>query len=135
MKRVIRNCVWETNSSTTHSCTIMTKAQSDLWEEGNVYYYEISWWNSFEDLPKEEQPVNGMFYSQDEVLKFLEKIGYHYDPKEFEDDVTQFIKECDCDFMSYSMWEDDDWLDRDANTYTTPGGEEIVVYCKYGRDG
>ena len=113
----------------------MTKAQSDLWEESNVYYYEISWWNFFEDLPKEEQPVDGTFYSQDEVLKFLEKIGCHYDPKEFEDDVTQFIKECDCDFMSYSMWEDDDWLDRDANTYTTPGGEEIVVYCKYGRDG
>ena len=135
MKRVIRKCVWETNSSTTHSCTIMTKEQSDLWEKGNVYYYEINWWNSFEDLPKEEQPINGMFYSQDEVLKFLEKIDCHYDPKEFEDDVTQFIKECDCDFMSYGMWKDDEWLDCDANTFTTPGGEEIVVYCKYGRDG
>ena len=135
MKRVIRRCVWETNSSMTHSCTIMTKSQSDLWEKENVYYYKISWWNSFKDLPKEEQPVNGMFYNQDEVLKFLEKIGCHYDPKEFEDDVNQFIKECDCGFKSYSMWEDDDWLDRDANTFTTPGGEEIVVYCKYGRDG
>ena len=37
--RVIRNIVFETNSSMSHSCIIMTKEQNDLWKEG-LYYYQ-----------------------------------------------------------------------------------------------
>lgn len=135
MKRVIRNCVFETNSSATHSVIIMTGEQSNKWEEGNVYYYNFGWWNPFRDLPSEERPTSGCFYSLDEVLKFLEKMDYHYDPEEYDESVDEFIKECDCGFITYEMWSESEWEEIDTNTYTTPGGEEIVVYCKYGRDG
>ena len=35
MKKVIRNGVFETNSSTQHTCVIMTEEQNKKWEEEN----------------------------------------------------------------------------------------------------
>ena len=74
MKYVIRRCVWETNSSTSHATVIMTEEQSNLWEDGtlNLYYYKKSrWWDSFENVAEDDRPQDKCFYREDEVLKFL----------------------------------------------------------------
>lgn len=62
MKKVIRNCMFETNSSTTHSVIIMSLDKSKKWKNEKVYYYnERESWNIFRDLPEEQRPKNGDF--------------------------------------------------------------------------
>lgn len=136
MKRVKRKCIWETNSSTTHSCIIMGEPQSKLWESENLYFYRgDSWWDPFKDVQENERPVRYCLYTEDEVLKFLGLLNEHYNPKEWEDNggITQFIRECGCGFISYKMWQERE-LEEDVTTYTTPSGEKIIVYCQYGAE-
>ena len=140
MKRVIRKCVFETNSSMSHSCVIMTEKQSNLWKSLKLYYYHKGWWDSFKNVAEDDKPQDKCFYREDEVLKFLSLAGYDYKEEEWkgyepEDRIPQFIKESDCGFLSYGMWCDSDYEEYDSTSYTTPGGEDIVVYCKFGRDG
>ena len=135
-KKVIRNRVWESNSSMSHSLIIMPKDLNKQWESENLYYYQYSWWNPFKDLPEDEQPVKGKLYTQKEVLGFLEKNGDKYNPEEWDDDVDDFIYEmCGESFSGYERWHDSDWEEYGDETYTTPGGEELMVEWKCGRDG
>lgn len=140
MKYVIRRCVWETNSSTSHATVIMTEEQSNLWESLKLYYYYKGWWDSFKNVAEDDKPQDKCFYREDEVIKFLSILGYNYKEEEWEDyepedRIVQFIRDCDCGFLSYEMWMNSDEDEMDSTSYTTPGGEDIVVYCKYGRDG
>lgn len=84
-----------------------------------------------------------IFYTQDEVLEFLKLVNYNYNEDDYKDEdeyyceldsVERFIRECGCGFISYNIWNSDEYLEQDYTTYTTDGGETIVVYCKYGQD-
>ena len=60
--KVIRRGIWETNSSMTHSCVIMTAEQNKKWEEEVLYYYPVhDYWDPFKELPEDEKPVPGDF--------------------------------------------------------------------------
>ena len=142
MKKVIRKCVFETNSSTSHATVIMTEEQYNRWTNENLYYYGGSkYYDPFEKLPEDKKPKAGCLYTQDEVLEFHKLQGYEYNPDEFvpdadyyDDAKDEFIKEMG-DFIKYTQWFEDEYLETDENHFTTPGGEKIVVCCKYGRDG
>ena len=129
--KVIRNIVFETNSSMSHSCVIMTKEQNDLWREG-LYYYQPYWSSAFDKLPKDERPVADQFYTKDEIINFANQTKYQYNEND-EYDFDEFA--ADLDFLSYEHFVEDEYAEYDWNTYTTPGGETIVIHCKYGRDG
>lgn len=145
-KKVTRRCVWETNSSTTHSTIIMTEENYKKWKQEKLYYYPPNrGYDPFKKLPEDKKPKSGYLYTQDEVLEFYKLKGYEYNPLELDDydegeayDERElkdmYIKEM-CDFAGYDAWNDDEYLEFDKHTYTTPGGETIVVACKYGRDG
>ena len=45
MKRIIRNSVFETNSSSTHSLTIASKEEYDAWKNGQTLFNK--WDNKF----------------------------------------------------------------------------------------
>ena len=143
-KRVIRRCVFESNSSTSHSTIIMTDEQYKKWKEEKLYYYPMDAW-PLNKLSKDEKPKPGCLYTQDEVLEFYKLAGYEYKPLELDDydedeayDERElkdmYIKEM-CDFAGYDAWHDDECLEFDNTTYTTPSGETIIVECKYGWDG
>ena len=133
MKSVIRRYVFETNSSSVHSCVIMTEDQHKKWLCDNLYYYRIEYIDYFRKIDKNLRPQEHQLYTQDEVMKYLELLDYHYDEEDYYD-KDQYIRECDCGFLSYNMWQHSDYLDYDINYFTTPSGEKIVVDCKYGRD-
>ena len=140
MKRVIRKGVFETNSSTSHSCVIMPKSVDEEWEAGGKYLYHNSYWNNFKDLPEEDQPIKGCLYIKEEIINFYKGIGVTYNEDEWEeyeeeDRFDYFLRDNDSDFISYDTWCNSDWEEYDSEIYTTPGGETIVVHCKYGRDG
>ena len=131
MKKVIRGQVWETNSSTSHSVIIMEKSLYDEWMDGGLYYFNNPNYYGFEELPENKRPRANLLYTQEEVWAFyneLEECKYGENEKEV------FIREMG-DFVKSDDWVEDDYLEIDENHYTTPGGEEIVVSCKYGWDG
>ena len=134
MKKIVRRCVFETNSSMTHSCIIMSEEQANKWMNGDIYYCTIKWYNPFRDLPESSRPKYGQFYTLKEVLEFYKRLGY--DITGDEEELELFMKEVvEHDFITYEQWINDEYLECDQETYTTPGGENIVVYCKYGHDG
>lgn len=135
--RVIRREVFETNSSTSHSCVIITADQYKRWEEDGLYYYPPNkWYDPFEKLSEDQKPIGGCLYTQEEVLRFYKLIGYECDLSLYAEEESaedDFIREMG-DFIGYENWSEDEYLENDTNYYTTPGGEEIVVCCKYGND-
>jgi hypothetical protein len=139
MRHVIRRSVFDSNSSTMHTCVIMTEDQYKKWESGKLYYYKYSAW-LFDNLPKEKRPEVGCLYTQDEVISFYDLTKYKYDPstyisanEEYSNSKDQFIKEMG-DFIGYDDWFDDEYLEMDNEKYITPNGERIIVCCKYGND-
>ena len=42
MKRQIRRGVFETNSSSTHSITLMMKKDYDRWQKGDLYLFDTN---------------------------------------------------------------------------------------------
>lgn len=139
-KKVTRRCVFESNSSTSHSTIIMTEEQYKKWKGENLYYYPSDTW-PLNKLSKDEKPKPGCLYTQDEVLEFYKMAGYEYKPLELDDYdedeaylKDRYIKEMGS-FDGYESWHDDECLEFDDTTYTTPSGEKIIVECKYGWDG
>lgn len=127
--RVIKT-IFETNSSTTHSVVVMPKEKYDKWTSG-LYYFNGSYYGN---EPKGEKPVDGEIYTEEQVLEFLSELGYKYNDEDY-DSVSQYVEDCDVGFISWEAWFEDEYLETDKTWYTTPGGEEIVICCKYGFDG
>jgi len=127
--RVIKN-IFETNSSTTHSVVVMPKDKFDKWTSG-LYCFNGSYYGN---ESKGEKPVEGEIYTEEQVLEFLSDMGYEYD-EEYYHSASKYIEDCDVGFISWEQWFEDEYLETDETHYTTPGGEEIVICCKYGRDG
>jgi len=126
--KVIRRGIWETNSSMTHSCVIMTAEQDKKWTDEGLYYYPALRWNPFRNLSKEEQPVSGQLYTKEEVLEFIRKEEGLREPSDITDEIRDY------EFILFDDWVNDDYLEKDSETFTTPGGETIVVHCKFGGD-
>ena len=108
----IRVGIFETNSSSTHSMVIGMKSDFDNWKNGKLYYCDC---DCYDGKFKE-----GKFYSKEEVESYLESIDETRDKY---------------DFSTYDEFTDDDYLEVDVNTFTTPNGEVIKTVCKYGYDG
>ena len=101
----IRNNIFETNSSSTHTLTMCTGGDLEKWKNGELVY-------SYYD--GELVPVT------DEIKEMLE--SGDYDTKEF---VTWEH------FNDWSYIELESFLQH----YKTPGGEDVVAFGYYGYDG
>lgn len=129
--RVIKT-IFETNSSTTHSSVVMPKEKYDKWTSG-LYYYE-PYSSYYDEKFKDKKPVKGEIYTEEQVLEFLSELGYEYNDEDY-DSVSEYVNDLYIGFISWESWFEDEYLETDETYYTTPGGEEIVICCKYGRDG
>lgn len=136
---VIRINVFETNSSSTHSCTIFTADEYNKFEAGDLYI-NSSWVNTSSEfkgktLLDRAQIVDLLTKSEN---KRYEDYGWRLKP--FIDDKDHFetlLKELSLywDFPNIEAYKDDCDLEIDFHEYTTPSGDNIVVMCKYGYDG
>ena len=115
MLRIIRRNVFETNSSSTHSLTICTKAEHEAWRNGEVYLNEG--WNNLKQFITKEEAIEYLkskgitFENSGEVKETLEEEGI-YAIDNYKDDYETFKLE-----------------------YTTPNGDEIVAFGYYGYSG
>lgn len=126
--RQARNCVFETNSSSTHSITMCMASDDEKWKNGELY------WDRW----------NGKFVSKDDVDKYIEEIRNEF--KEYEPDYVQGEPEWDSAFEEYLN--DDNpyysrgrysskigyWYDTYTDRFTTPSGDEVVSFGYYGHD-
>ena len=124
MKRQIRSSVFETNSSSTHSLTMMMKSDYKRWQTEELYLYNGSGWGW-----EFSKPVENQLYTRDEAIEFVKKNKYYKDVDEIDDDALR-----DCDFIS---WDDEgnEYLVSFYKEFTTPSGETIVAFGEYGYDG
>jgi len=122
MKRQIRRSVFETNSSSTHSITMMMKSDYDRWHKEHLYLYRDGWGWEF------SKPVENQLYTRDEAVEFAKRNKYYKDKEEIDDEILK-----DIGFIS---WDDEgnEYLEGFYEEFTTPSGETIVAFGEYGYD-
>lgn len=151
MKIQIRQGVFETNSSSTHSITICTQEQYNDWVAGKCKFdvYNNRWSETVEETP--EDRVKG------EAIYNNRKLSYYKDWKDLDEkDKQRFIKEAikervNCEILgekydtkdypysnwvSYTEWyNNNDGLEYYSEDFTTPSGDKMTAFGYYGYDG
>ncbi len=146
----VRQGVFETNSSSTHTLTICSKDDFDKWKHGEVFWLDNDWG---------KLQTNKSFVTPEELEELTEK--YNEEEQKRIDSGDKFAKVLDMDkvlnerrdYDSYydSYWDTerssleaytmDDWYARngDLETYsrsfTSPSGDEMVAFGAFGYDG
>ena len=120
----IRQGVFETNSSSTHSLIMAVQSDFDDWKKGGLYYCE--WFDSkLRDAGFEKKD----FYTEEEVKKACDVLGVKFEPDG--DDYNE-RKEY---FVTYNEFCDSDYLETDEYSFTTPSGEVVKAIARYGYEG
>lgn len=137
MKRQIRRCTFETNSSSTHSLSMCSKEEFEKWENGELLFNE--WSEEFvspqemsdrdkqraeqhyEDT-KNEYSKNWSDLSDEAKKKYYKKYA-------IENDLI------DEDAKTYEEWENDGYLETFVKSYETKSGDTIFAFGKFGYDG
>lgn len=142
MKRQIRRGVFETNSSSTHSLTICTKEEYDKWERGEVLFSR--WHDKFVELENVDLTDEDIDEIVNEYNKKKQKYWKNWEELSNEEkeelysaklkEKIEYKKDCD-ELVTCEEYFDDEYLEVFEEHYTTPNGEKIVVFGKYGYDG
>ena len=114
--RTVRKGVFETNSSSTHSVTIMSAEDYKRWQKEMLYYDE------YKDvlLTKEE---------------LYNSVREEFPEYQNDKDVEDFIYDNRSEYaQTYKQFFNDHSLEVDVTDHTTKSGDEIVIICKYGYD-
>ena len=127
--KTIRRGVFETNSSSTHSITLCSQEDYNKWESGEFYLNEGSGWAS------NSENKNKQFVTKEEAIEILTNSKYPPD----EDLTTLEIEELEEYFEEHEIYSSEYYfnseLENFEETYTTPNGETVVAFGKYGYDG
>ena len=105
----IRKNVFETNSSSTHSITICTEDEYEMWKRGEIYWY--CWGETFVSKEEAEEGFNRSKYNDFNTYLYAESL-YTFD--RYNDDI---------DMETYKQH------------YQTKSGDKIIVFGYYGYDG
>ena len=110
--------VFETNSSSTHSMIICTKAQYDKLAAGELYI----------------DAYGTKLYTREEALRILAKemhVGVDHfdgmDSYDIDDNLEGYAE-----IVRFDKWKDE--LEHARRFFTSPSGDEMVVHCAYGHD-
>lgn len=125
MKKQIRNNVFETNSSSTHSLIICTPEQSDLLTKGKMYIYD------YDTLCTEDERINIILNEYQKEFTIEGTYEEFYD-KNSEMLEEYFSEHRYAEFQSYEEWVGE--LESDETYYTSKSGDKIIILCKYGRE-
>lgn len=152
----IRFGVFETNSSSTHTLCMCTKEEYKKFKKGEMFYnndeerlmtpdekdkyirekivlgsMDIDWNNhtftfnnkkySYKDNKDRKNKQNELLTS--EVLNAVTK-----------EEIDNYLEDC-YDIMTYEEFYESDELETYCEEYTTPGGESVVAFGRYGYDG
>lgn len=126
----IRQGVFETNSSSTHSITIAPESDFNRWKNGDVYLND-GWWSSSNDPNKDKT-----FLTRDEAINLLRSNKYYIGDEDLDGMGIEELNEVFRDWDIYTFenyW--DDYLEDYETHYTTEHGDNIIVFGQYGYNG
>ena len=106
----VRRNVFETNSSSTHSITICTEDEYEMWKRGEVYWSR--WDENFVSKKEVEQGFNKNKSRYNDFNDYL-----------YEEGLYTFDRYDDIEMETYE------------EHYKTKSGDEIVAFGYYGYDG
>ena len=123
MRTAIRQGVFETNSSSTHSLTLCTVQDYRRWKDGDVY---LSIYNK-KGLPK--------FCTEEQALEWINWNKYSWAPEEYENLDDHLAEYYDIytreKFFDYIC---DNGFERIGVQSITEGDVEIVAFGYFGHD-
>jgi sucrose-6-phosphate hydrolase SacC (GH32 family) len=126
--QTIRANTFETNSSSTHSMVILTEEQEKLFNSGELYF-KSDWEDDI--ITKEER--------NQIILKSIELTNWEIIPDlSEEENIDMYLSECDDRYglpISLDQWCESDYLESSSENYTSPSGDKLVIYAKYGYNG
>ena len=138
--RQVRNGVFETNSSSTHSITICPQETYDKWRDGKLLFNE--WDDKFIEAKeltpddykhagKQYESLKGKYYKNWNELSEEEQKAY----------TTEYVlkyrrnNDFNDDYITYDEWRDrNSGLEMYYKYYTTKNGDKIVAFGSYGYD-
>lgn len=122
----IRKCVFETNSSSTHSITIYNEEDYTKIRNGEGYIYGCG-------------GIEGTVLDKTQVIEGIHSQCIRYN--EWSEDTEELLNMDEKDFCNYIKNFDyypsdsyDDYLETDWNEYKLPTGETLHIKCVYGHD-
>lgn len=135
----IRNGVFETNSSSTHSLTMCTEEEFDKWKKGELLF--DSWNDCFvENRTISEQEKEGAKQHYNDLKGLYWKDWEQLSEQEIETWYNKYLQVShrDCNYdgtQTYKEWSEDYNLSNFIQHYTSPSGDKIVCFGKFGYDG
>lgn len=134
----IRRGVFETNSSSTHSLTMMMKEDYLRWKDGNYMYTERE--GCLCPINPELTPIEGVVYTPEEVCAFLMNDKYFVKHNEALGITEAPTPETLAQYEPYeygfdTINDESDYLDSYYDEFTTPNGETVVAFGEYGYNG
>lgn len=146
----VRQGVFETNSSSTHTLTICTKEDYEDWKHGDKFWLDNDWG---------KLQTSKSFVTSEELEELTEK--YNEEEQKRIDAGDEYAKVLDIDKVlnerrDYDSWNDsywdterssleaytmDDWYARNGDfetyerSFTSPSGDEMVAFGAFGYDG
>lgn len=137
----IRQGVFETNSSSTHSLTICTVEEFEKWKRGELLfdkYNECLAENKFmmnvniEEVKDNYNNIKSTYWKEWEQLSEEERNQYC---KNYIDSKRR-QSEDNYRYQKYQDWYDEyNGLEHFTQTYTSPSGDKLIAFGKYGYDG
>lgn len=117
----VRSCVFETNSSSTHTITMCTEEQFTRWQKNQIF-----WDNDAEELIEESEMLESIADScgqccVDELLETKEK--------SYQDYLKMLA---DYDYYTRSSFIDMNTYEHFSKKYTSSSGEVIYAFGWYG---
>lgn len=107
----IRNQVFETNSSSTHSITICTEDEYEMWKRGEVYW--CRWYETFVSKEDVEEGFNKNKGRYDDFNDYLYEEGLY----------------------TFDRYNNDMEMETYEEHYQTKSGDKIIAFGYYGYDG
>lgn len=124
----VRQCTFETNSSSTHSITMCMESDYEKWKNGEMYWDR---WNdkliSKEDIEKELVNIREEFIADNP--------DFDENDEEWKERLEDYIND-DKTYYTYEEFNDYDYVSYETyeTKFETPKGEKVVSFGYYGYD-
>lgn len=137
----IRDNVFETNSSSTHSLTIVPKSVYDEWvDDNNILFYPeensfVTYDEAVESVRKiDADYINSSWYNPLESYYWKNDIEDGIAYKNIDDVPDEFVAPYLAynGYYTYKMYDEDYEYEHFYQTYTTESGDKVVAFGYYG---
>lgn len=121
--KLVRNNVFETNSSSTHSITMCKESDFDKWKNGEMYWDR---WN--ESLVSKEEAEKEMAKLKEEFIS--EHPDYDKDDIDWEEQLEDYLNS-DKEYYTYEEFNNYDYIEYETFEDSYDG---VVAFGYYGMD-